>query len=224
MSVKLNTLRELEFNNMILVDCHKISEYGEPLLIWRHLYNKYSERTPLREFQIESAFKVACEDLFHVNEWKYQKLLKTMEMYDPTSPYHIKEEHTLGAKQGKMTTTPNGTTTTTNKQTSMDNPNTLNITDSSETSYDNANTKVEYEHNISETFEDKTLSNLASSSKKYDSRTGNIGNHAFSDLMDKERESIMNFNLIDIICKDIIDKTCLKIFSLVDYTDDEEDF
>lgn len=217
-SLHLQTLRELDFNNTILFDCHKITDYGEPLNIWRWLFNHYSEHIPMSHFQIESNFKACVEDMFRTNEFKYQKLLKTMDMYDPLNPYHITEEHTLGSKVGKQTTTPSGITKVQDKSTSMDNL-TPQVTDESETSYINAKTEVTYDHDVSETFEDKTLNNLSSSQKRFDSRKGNIGNQTLSDLMNKERESALNFNLIDIICKDIIDMTCLKIYSPVNWTE-----
>lgn len=220
-SIKLLTLRELDFNNTILFDCHKINEYGEPLNIWRWLFNNYSEHIPMRSFQIESNFKRAVEDMFHTNEFKYQKLLKTMQMYEPLDPYHITEEHTGGNKMSTQTSTPEGKEIVTNFETSMDNL-THKETSSSETTYDNAKTKITFDNNVSETFEDKTLDGLTSSSKRYDKRTGNIGNHALSDLVDKERDSVLNFNLVDIICKDIIKLTCLQIFSLGDETESEE--
>ena len=47
--------------------------------------------------------------------------------------------------------------------------------------------------------------------KRKSKLSGNIGNHSFSELMEKERKTA-NFALIDEIAKDIINVTCYKIF------------
>ena len=58
---------------------------------------------------------------------------------------------------------------------------------------------------------DETFNGLTSSMKRKSKLSGNIGNHSFSELMEKERKTA-NFTLLDEIAKDIINVTCYKIF------------
>lgn len=201
----------LNFDNNVLVDCKDIEiiSNGNHVELWMYFMNKYSKRTPIGVYQIEQYFKTAVEILFKANNFKYTRLLNTQIDYDVLSPYHIKEEHVTGSKVGNTTTTPNITNETTSKETSFDdlNPKVASV----DTSVSSGSTTTEVNHNISETFEadNKELTNLANSEKRFDSRTGNIGNHANSDLISKER-TVANFVLWDIVCKDIVDYTCYK--------------
>ena len=47
--------------------------------------------------------------------------------------------------------------------------------------------------------------------KRKSKLSGNIGNHSFSELMEKERKTA-KFSLIEEIANDIISATCYKIF------------
>lgn len=205
------TFKDLNFNLNVLVDCENIDRIsnGNPVDLWLYFMNKYSMRTPIGAYQTESYFKTAVEILFKANSFKYNRLLETQIDYDVLSPYHIKEEHVIANKIGNTTTTPNITNETTSKETSFDNLNPqLSSIDSTVSS---GSTTTEISHNISETFDtdNKQLSNLANSEKRLDSRKGNIGNHANSDLISKERK-VADFVLWNIVCKDIVDYTCYK--------------
>lgn len=205
------TFKDLNFDLNVLVDCENIDRIsnGNPVDLWLYFMNKYSMRTPIGVYQTESYFKTAVEILFKANSFKYNRLLETQIDYDVLSPYHIKEEHVIANKIGNTTTTPNITNETTSKETSFDNLNPqLSSIDSTVSS---GSTTTEISHNISETFDtdNKQLSNLANSEKRLDSRKGNIGNHANSDLISKERK-VADFVLWNIVCKDIVDYTCYK--------------
>lgn len=205
------TFKDLNFDLNVLVDCENIDKIsnGNHVELWLYFMNKYSMRTPIGVYQTESYFKTAVEMLFKANSFKYNRLLETQIDYDVLSPYHIKEEHVIANKIGNTTTTPNITNETTSKETSFDNLNPqLSSIDSTVSS---GSTTTEISHNISETFDtdNKQLSNLANSEKRLDSRKGNIGNHANSDLISKERK-VADFVLWNIVCKDIVDYTCYK--------------
>lgn len=205
------TFKDLNFDLNVLVDCENIDKIsnGNHVELWLYFMNKYSMRTPIGVYQTEPYFKTAVEMLFKANSFKYNRLLETQIDYDVLSPYHIKEEHVIANKIGNTTTTPNITNETTSKETSFDNLNPqLSSIDSTVSS---GSTTTEISHNISETFDtdNKQLSNLANSEKRLDSRKGNIGNHANSDLISKERK-VADFVLWNIVCKDIVDYTCYK--------------
>ena len=205
------TFEDLHFDYNVLIDCKDINRIsnGNHVELWLYFMAKYSKRTPFEAFQTEHYFKTAVEILFKANNFKYTRLLNTQINYDVLSPYHIKEEHVTGSKIGSTKATPNITNETTSKETSFDNltPKVASV----DTSISSGSTTTEVNHNISETFEtdNKELTNLANSEKRFDSRTGNIGNHANSDLISKER-TVANFVLWDIVCKDIVDYTCYK--------------
>lgn len=201
----------LGFSPDVLIDCKDIQalSFGNHTNLWNYFMMKYSQRTPIRVYQIESYFKASLEVLFTANNYKYKRLLETQMNYDILSPYNIKEEHVVTSKTGKTKTSPNLTNEVTEKETSFDNltPKLANV----ETSTSSGTTTTEIEHTVSEVFEtdNKTLNDVANSEKRLDSRKGNIGNHANSDLISKERK-VADFTLWDIICKDIVDYTCYK--------------
>lgn len=205
------TFKDLNFDLNVLVDCENIDKIsnGKHVELWLYFMNKYSMRTPIGVYQTESYFKTAVEILFKANSFKYNRLLETQIDYDILSPYHIKEEHVTASKIGNTISSPNLTNETTSKETSFDDLNPkLSSVDSTVSS---GSTTTEISHNISETFDtdNKQLNNLANSEKRLDSRKGNIGNHANSDLISKER-TVADFVLWNIVCKDIVDYTCYK--------------
>ena len=121
------------------------------------------------------------------------------------------EDRYIGAKRGGETSTPSGKQVNTQKSTTYDNTSDLKVKEENEVSYDGYKVDNEYKNNISETFQNESFSGLTSSIKRKSKLSGNIGNHSFSELMEKERKTA-NFALIDEIAKDIIDVTCYKIF------------
>lgn len=199
--------------------------YCTPDTLWKYLCNHYGQHKILDTYvhKQEDAFHVykvfeleikeAIETLFEINKNKYDKLLKTTEDYDMFSPYHISEEHVTGTRQANTTNTNGTTITETGSETSFDSAS-LHTTNETVTRPSGSNT-IDYGSSKSETFgegtDQKTLENLTSSSKSYDSRVGNIGNHTYADIIEKERETA-NFSLYDVICRDVINEICYKIF------------
>lgn len=207
---KLKTLAELNFNRAILINCENISAYGEYHSIWDYIIRKYGIYKPLPLFQDYNEFKEAVEVMFLANDYKYRRLAKTLLDYDFMKPYNIEEEHTIGEKHANTKDTQSGTSTVTNNETSFDDL-TLNPTGSSVTNLDGVSSEHTYTSSVSESYKDETFSDLTDSLKRKDSRVGNIGNHAISDLVEKERK-IANYRLWDEIARDILNLTCYKIF------------
>lgn len=199
----------------LLIDCENIIALGF-LDLWSYLSEKYGHYHLLERYYQNGLLmyfpvKEALNSLFLANAFKYKHLLDSLNDYNPLDPYHIVEEHATGNKVSANTSTPQGTTITKDYETSYDDTVNANLSGKTETSYDNYSVKNSFENNVSESFQDKTMENLSTSEKKYVSRVGNIGNHAITDLLDKERRSVM-FTLWDVICKDITDMLCYKIF------------
>lgn len=207
---KLKTLSELNFNRAILISCKDIEDYGDYHDIWDYLIKKYGIYKPLPLFQDYSEFKEAVEVMFLANDYKYKRLLKTLVDYDFLKPYNIEEEHLIGEKHANTKDTQNGSSTVDNSETSFDNL-TLQPTSASTTTLNGVNTEHSYTNKVSENYKDETFTELTDSVKRKDSRTGNIGNHAISDLVEKERK-VANYRLWDEIARDILDLTCYKIF------------
>ncbi|MCQ2053191.1 MAG: hypothetical protein MJZ03_04570 [archaeon] len=207
----MKTLVQLNFNRAVLSNCKDITNYGDPREIWDYVIKKYGIYKPLPLFQDYAEFKEAVEVNFLANEYKYRKLFETLNAsYNFLKPYDIEEESLLGEKMSKETVQPTGSVKVSNSSTSFDDLS-PKLTDESLTSYQGMKTETSYENNMSDTYKNETMSGLTSSSKRKNARTGNIGNHAYADLVEKERK-IAYFKLWDEIARDILDLTCYKIF------------
>ena len=205
-------LNQLNFDSEILSACKNIEEYATPQEIWGYLLMKYGTHVPMYCYQTEPKFKYACELLFYSNEKKFEKLKATVATdYNPIKPYLIEEERYIGEKRSGETSTPSGKQINSNKGTTYDNTSELKLKEENELSYQNYKVETAFTNNIEESFEKETFSGLTSSLKRKGKLSGNIGNHSFSELMEKERRTA-NFSLIEEICKDIISVTCYKIF------------
>lgn len=214
--MKKVTLLNAKIPNTFLERIPDITDYGDPVMIWRYLIAKYGEHELLDVIAEDLAIGIPLmfqmvEAMFAANRFKYQRYLNTMIDYDVLSPYSIYEEHVTGNKIGKTVNTNNMNVTEVNSETSYES---TTFKDAYKTvTTPEGSSSVEIERDISETFEDKSLSELSSSEHKFNSRKGNIGNHSNSDLIDKERKTA-NFSLWEIICADILDITCYKIFTV----------
>lgn len=209
-----------------LLNIAAVLQYTTPREMWDFLCFRYGEHRILETFLsfttdvfgsykvYESQVQLALSLMFEANKAKYDKLLQTTSPYDMFSPYHIKEEHVTGNKAGSVTNT-NGTTITETQMESSYNDTDPSVAGKTITSPSGSNS-VSYSSDKSETFESgtdgqKTLSGMSSTSKSLDSRVGNIGNHTYADIVDKERK-MANFSLMDEIAKDIVKEICYKIF------------
>lgn len=204
-------LNEVTFSYEVLNDCKNITDYGTPQEIWGLLVTKYGTHVPMVCYQSGPQFKHICEIVFCTFEYKYKRLKETLREYDPSKPYLIEEERYMGEKRSGETSTPSGKQVNTNKGTTYDNTGDLKLKEENEVSYEGYKVESEYKNNVSETFKDETFNGLTSSMKRKSKLSGNIGNHSFSELMEKERKTA-NFTLLDEIAKDIINVTCYKIF------------
>lgn len=204
-------LNEVTFSYEVLNDCKNITDYGTPQEIWGFLITKYGTHVPMVCYQSEPQFKHGCEIVFCTFEYKYKRLKETLKDYDASKPYLIEEERYIGEKRSGETSTPSGKQVNTNKGTTYDNTGDLKLKEENEVSYDGYKVESEYKNNVSDTFKDESFSGLTSSMKRKSKLSGNIGNHSFSELMEKERKTA-KFSLIEEIAKDIIDVTCYKIF------------
>ena len=204
-------LNEVNFSYEVLNECKNINDYGTPQEIWGFLVTNYGTHVPMSCYQKGEQFKYICEIIFYTYEYKYKRLKETLKEYNPTKPYLMEEERYVGEKKSGETYTPSGTQVNTNKGTTYDNTVDLKVKEVNEVNYKGYKLENEYKNNVSETFEDENFNGLTSSIKRKSKLSGNIGNHSFSELMNKERNTA-KFSLIDEIAKDIISVTCYKIF------------
>lgn len=208
------TLDDSNFPYTVLSDCKNIEKYGGAQYIWEWILEKKGHYILLERYRYFRDFNNAVEAMFLSNEFKYTHLLKTMDDYNVLDPYHIVEEHATGNKVSESTSTPSGKTISTDYETAFNDLD-PKITGKTEGEYDNYKVTSSFKNDVSESFkngdDNVTMDNLTSSEKKYVSRIGNIGNHAITDLIDKERKSVY-FSLWDVIANDIVDLTCYKIF------------
>ena len=204
-------LNEVGFSYEVLNNCRNINDYGTPQEIWGFLVTNYGTHVPMSCYQTGAQFKYICEIIFYTYEYKYKRLKETLGEYDPTKPYLMEEERYVGEKRSGETSTPSGKQVNTNKGTTYDNTGELKLKEENEINYVGYKVESEYKNNVSDTFEDESFNGLTSSLKRKSKLSGNIGNHSFSELMNKERNTA-KFSLIDEIAKDIINVTCYKIF------------
>lgn len=194
--------------------------YGNKEEFWNYMVRKYMERKILPryldkeldadgEYSVsQTAIRLDMKRLFAANRYKYSHLYSSMTEYDMFSPYHIEEEHLTGTKIAKSTNHKDKVKTE-NSETSMD---VLTYSPTVKTETDGFDITSESDNNKSDSHEvmGRTLTDNASTTHSLDSRTGNIGNHIYADIIKKEREVAM-FNLWDIISLDIADMLSFRI-------------
>lgn len=207
---KLKTLDELNFSDDILLNCRNIVHLvGSPQQFWSYLIEKFGHYTPMPRYQEQNSFKTCCEYLFLANFDKFNKFYDTILDYDILAPYNIQEEHLKGERHSNVSNTQTGNSSNLNKETSMDDLTQQPVSSSSANSSILSSTTRG--NDVADGFKSTILEHLSDSEKRLSSRSGNIGNHSFSELVDKERKTA-NFVFYDIICQDILDITCIKIF------------
>lgn len=194
------------------------TDWGNVTDFWKFLITRYGHYRIMQQYTEEVNDELICDPLdFNVfthpvlvaNREKYNRLAASLKKnYDVLSPYNIEEEHSIGEKHSKATTH-YGTHEDKNKESSMDN---TTLYDKSSTYFDTHEDYVEREHNQSTTFAGNSFEpNSDDTSHSKDSRVGNIGNHSYAELIEKEIK-LARYNFWDIIAKDILDNGCLKIF------------
>lgn len=191
------------------------SEYGTAKDFWEFMCMKYADRRLLPQYSVQDENDVFAVELSkriqHIltaNEFKYHKLLQTMEEYDPLKPYNIQEEHLTATKIDKQKTTPDVNETTGMYETSFDSQSVKLAGENR--AHTTGSTTLEYDNTITESFEDKTLTGN-STVKNYNSRIGNIGNHTYADIVNKERQSAY-FSFWEILATDILSEITFRIF------------
>lgn len=194
------------------------TDWGNQSDFWKFLITRYGHYRIMQQYTEEVNDELICDPLdFNVfthpvllaNKEKYNRLAASLKAnYDVLKPYNIEEEHSTAGDSSK-TNQYYADHTDTNKESSMDN---TQLYDSSSTNYGTHTDYVEREHTVSVTFKDNAFeTNRADIEHSKDSRIGNIGNHSYAELIEKEIK-LARFNLWDIIAKDILDNGCLKIF------------
>ena len=143
------------------------------------------------------------------NHEKYDRLAKSLKKdYNVLAPYNIEEEHSAGADYSKLSTT-YASHTDTDKESSMDSS---TLVAKASTDYGTHTDTIDHDHDRSVQFKGNVWdSGMSEIEHKADSRIGNIGNHSFSELIEKELK-LARYNLWDIISHDLLDNICLKFF------------
>lgn len=202
------------------MDGINFTPYGNYNFFWNYMCQKYSERTLLPRFNdlnigIDGFYGSLSTDInlelrlfFIANKERFNHMLKTTEPYEMFDPYHIREEHLIGGRIANTTNTIGGSTTTHN-ETSMDNLTAKEAYNDATTSRTDTSSSA---NNLSEKHEElnQSLSNNATISHTLDTRIGNIGNHIYADIINKER-AVGNFVLWDYIAKEVADKLTYRI-------------
>lgn len=194
------------------------TDWGNRTDFWKYFITHYGHYRIMYEYCEEVNDTLVCNHLdfnkgaypvLMSNHEKYDRLAKSLKAnYDVLSPYNIEEEHSTGNKSSK-TTMHYAEHEDKNKESSMDN---TTLYDASSTLYSMHDDTVDREHNQSTTFKNDTFEpNSDETSHTKDSRIGNIGNHSFSELIEKELK-LARYNLWDIISHDLLDNICLKYF------------
>lgn len=200
--------------------------FGTPTDFWRFFEEKYGIHYLLPEYtiytstppwQMENHYQPsnpkingALTSIFLSNDAKYNRLLSSLNnKYDVLAPYNIQEEHSTGEKISKQTMD-NKQRTDNDYETSMDS---TSLQQTGQTQIGSHADELYYENNVKTSFAGNDFEDGSTSTKHTkDSRVGNIGNHSFAELIEKEVK-LARYNLWDIVCNDIIDMICYKIFA-----------
>lgn len=194
------------------------TDWGNQSDFWKFLISRYGHYRIMQQYTEEVNDELICDPLdFNVfthpvllaNKEKYNRLATSLKAnYDVLKPYNIEEEHSTAGDSSKINQyyAPH---TDTDKESSMDSS---ALVAKASTDYGTHTDYVEREHSVSVTFKDNAFEkNRTEIEHAKDSRIGNIGNHSYAELIEKEIK-LARFNLWDIIAKDILDNGCLKIF------------
>lgn len=193
--------------------------WGSKTDFWKYFITKYGHYRIMQQYTEEVNDMLICEPtdfnkgvypVLIANHQKYDRLAKALKKdYDVLEPYAVDEEHSEGNKSSKSNMFYAQHTDTTSES-SMDD--TQHLYPASEVEYGQHTDYIERTHDQSTTFKDTTFeSGSDETHHRKDYRHGNIGNQTQADLIEKEIE-LARFNFWDIVCKDILDAVCLKLF------------
>ena len=194
------------------------SSWGNKTDFWKYFITHYGHYRILRQYCEEVNDELICDHIdFNVgaypvliaNREKYDRLANSLKAkYNVLEPYNIHEEHSFAGDSSK-TNQHYDTHTDTNYESSMDD---TNSKESGKTTFGSHTDYVDREHTVGVTFEDNAFeSNRADIEHSKDARIGNIGNHSYAELIEKEIK-LARYNLWDIISRDLLDNICLKFF------------
>lgn len=194
------------------------TDWGNVTDFWKYFITHYGHYRIMYEYCEEVNDILICEPLdfnkgahpvLIANNEKYNRLAKSLKKdYNVLAPYNIEEEHSSGADYSKLSTT-YAQHIDTDAESSMDSSALIN---KAQTTYGSHTDDVSHEHDRSVHFKgDVWDSGMSEIEHKADSRIGNIGNHSFSELIEKELK-LARYNLWDIISHDLLDNICLKYF------------
>lgn len=192
--------------------------WGSKTDFWKYFITHYGHYRILRQYCEEVNDELICDHLdFNVgaypvliaNQEKYNRLSSSLKAnYDVLKPYNIEEEHSTGSDSSKLSTT-YAEHTDTDKESSMDSS---TLVAANSTTFGNHTDTVDRDHDRSVTFKGNAFeSGMAEIEHSKDSRVGNIGNHSYAELIEKEIK-LARYNLWDIISRDLLDNICLKFF------------
>ena len=194
------------------------TDWGNVTDFWKFLITRYGHYRIMYDYTEDSNGTLICDPLdfnkgahpvLVANREKYNRLAKSLKKdYDVLAPYNIEEEHSSGADYSKLSTT-YGQHVVTDGESSMDSAALINKTQSTSGSHTD---DVTHEHDRMVHFKGQEWdSGMSEIEHKADSRIGNIGNHSFSELIEKELK-LARYNLWEVISHDLLDNICLKFF------------
>lgn len=194
------------------------TDWGNQSDFWKYFITHYGHYRIMYDYTENSNDTLICDPLdfnkgahpvLVANREKYNRLAKSLKKdYDVLAPYNIEEEHSSGADYSKLSTT-YGQHVVTDGESSMDSAALINKTQSTSGSHTD---DVTHEHDRMVHFKGQEWdSGMSEIEHKADSRVGNIGNHSFSELIEKELK-LARYNLWEVISHDLLDNICLKFF------------
>ena len=194
------------------------TDWGNQTDFWKYFITHYGHYRIMYDYTENSNDTLICDPLdfnkgahpvLVANREKYNRLAKSLKKdYDVLAPYNIEEEHSSGADYSKLSTT-YAQHIDTDAESSMDSSALIN---KAQTTYGSHTDDVSHDHDRSVHFKGNVWdSGMSEIEHKADSRIGNIGNHSFSELIEKELK-LARYNLWDIISHDLLDNICLKFF------------
>lgn len=194
------------------------TDWGSRTDFWKYFITHYGHYRIMYEYCEEVNDTLICDHLdfnkgaypvLVANHEKYDRLAKSLKTdYNVLAPYNIEEEHSSGADYSKLSTT-YAQHIDTDAESSMDSSALIN---KAQTTYGSHTDDVTHDHDRSVHFKGNVWdSGMSEIEHKADSRIGNIGNHSFSELIEKELK-LARYNLWEIISHDLLDNICLKYF------------
>lgn len=221
--INYKSINDLEYTYAVLSGLNGLGaiidvQVDADKILWQYIVEKYGDFCPMSKYQKVENFKTCIENLWIIKHEKYERMrdiYNKLKESNPLEPYNITLDMTSGSIKGTVETESSGEYSTGYSESSMDSS---ELNDKSKNTVDySGKPKTTNTFGKAKTLEFGSVESpdswdATAATRMRTRRHGNIGNTLFAEIANEEFNLIKHFGIIEIITRDIIDATCLKIF------------